>query len=100
MYIAYPIYTVIGELVVLIIVADKVIPTAHDSELIRINDISANLAVIALAWMKLLVGTIAAILKLYLTLLFDSLVKNIDSIEKLLVRAAVIRHCTDMTYLG
>ena len=88
--------TIIGDIIVFVIVADEIVTSADNRHLIRIDNILSELAVRAFAWVELFIHIIAAILKLDLLFLLDSLIKDINGIEKLSVRYTAVR---DVVYM-
>ena len=100
MYIAYPVHAVIGEPVVLIIVADEVVLSVLRRHLIGAHDILTDAAVPAALSVLLLVRAVFEIGKGHLPPGGDRLVQYLDGIEKLWIARQRLRHGVDVLHVG
>ena len=89
-----------GHIVVLIIVADQVIPPVSRCDLVGVDDILPNVPGTVPSWVELFVGAVAVVGEGDLPPFADGLVQHLDGVKQLLAVEGQVRHGSNMPHPG
>ena len=89
-----------GHVVVLVVVADQVIPPVGRGDLVGVDDVLPDVPGAVPAGVELLVGAVAVVGKGHLPPLADGLVQHLDGVKQLLAVEGQVRHGADVPHPG
>lgn len=92
--------TVMGDVVVLVHIANQVILPIGGNHLIRVDQILLRLSAVIRSQMELLVRTVVAVVENHLPILLNGFIQNLNGVEQFCILRLIFRQIADMTDFG